>query len=106
MEHTAEQNLREVERGAAMDLPTSKTLDADQKANKESDYYRRNLLPVDRGWAWVICFCEYEVAVSYETQVPPLTFIIWFRFILNLWVMAKSDQKTGSIRGIRKYSIQ
>ncbi|KAK3732195.1 hypothetical protein RRG08_026577 [Elysia crispata] len=23
---------------------------------KDSDYYKRNLLPVDRGWAWVISF--------------------------------------------------
>ena len=25
---------------------------------KDSDYYKRNLLPVDRGWAWVISFGE------------------------------------------------
>ena len=32
--------------------------DKDEELFKDPDYYKRNLLPVDTGWAWVISFGE------------------------------------------------
>lgn len=35
------------------DLP-----EVDSDIDEDSEFYRRNVVPVDRGWAWVICFGE------------------------------------------------
>ena len=42
-----------------MDIVDSKEVNREEQLFKESDYYKRNVLPVDRGWSWMVCFGKF-----------------------------------------------
>ncbi|CAG5131495.1 unnamed protein product, partial [Candidula unifasciata] len=51
--------------------------------DETSEYYKRNVVPVDRGWAWVICFAGF--LVYFVFGVSNQTLVVLFVEIINMY---------------------
>ncbi|KAK3732192.1 hypothetical protein RRG08_026574 [Elysia crispata] len=57
--------------------------DKNEEFFTDSDYYKRNLLPVDRGWAWVISFAGF--LISFHLGLSSQTMAILFLEVIELF---------------------
>lgn len=64
----------------------------EEPVDKESDYYKRNLLPVDHGWAWAVCFGGFLVSfiLGMSSQVMAILFV-------EVIEMFETNLTTGSL---------
>ncbi|BFZ09848.1 hypothetical protein BsWGS_12887 [Bradybaena similaris] len=60
------------------DLP-----EVDSDIDERSEFYRKNVVPVDRGWAWVICFAGF--LVYFVFGISNQTMVVLFVELINMY---------------------
>ncbi|KAK3785784.1 hypothetical protein RRG08_031019 [Elysia crispata] len=72
--------------------PSSDDYDIREEINQDSDYHKRNELPVDRGWAWAICLGGF--IFSFNFGLTRHTLAVMFLEVIDMY---DTTLTTGSL---------
>ncbi|KAK3785787.1 hypothetical protein RRG08_031022, partial [Elysia crispata] len=72
--------------------PSSDDYNIGEEINQDSDYHKRNELPVDRGWAWAICLGGF--IFSFTFGVPRHAVAVMFLEVIDMY---DTTLTTGSL---------